>query len=159
ILSSASRTGRSHRSVRRPATRVGRVGGTCSTTSTGTRTVAGRAGSSVSRASTPPADGPMTTALTGRGSDTSGRLQLLVDAVLTADIGKGGAMRGEAERLARADAQEAASAERLAKQADSAVLQRAVEVDEHVPPRHELHLGKDRVGGQAVIREDDPLAQ
>ncbi len=51
------------------------------------------------------------------------------------------------------------AAQRIPEQADRPVLQVAVEIDEHIAAGHELHFGKYTVGGQAVIRKDDVLAQ
>ena len=49
----------------------------------------------------------------------------------------------------------AASAERVAKEAEGARLQVLVEVDEDVATRHDLHLRKHRVSGQAANPNDD----
>ena len=57
-----------------------------------------------------------------------------------------------------ADAEEAAPAQRLVEQADGAVLQLALEVDQHVAARHQLDFGEHAVGGQAVVGEDDAAA-
>ena len=64
-------------------------------------------------------------------------------------------MGREAQRLLRADAEEAAPAQRVAEQPDRAILQLPVEVDQHVAARHQLDLGEHAVGRQAVVGEDD----
>ncbi|KAG1165961.1 hypothetical protein G6F35_018475 [Rhizopus arrhizus] len=59
----------------------------------------------------------------------------------------------ELQRLLAAQAEETTVHQRLAEQPDRAVLQVAVEVDQHVPARHQVHFGKHGVGGQAVVGE------
>src|SRR5687767_8055065 len=68
-------------------------------------------------------------------------------------------MRCETQRLLRADAEESLAAECAPEESDGAILKLAIEVDEHVPARHELHFGKHTVRCEAVIREDDVLLQ
>jgi len=59
------------------------------------------------------------------------------------------------ERLPSSQAEEAAPAERPGEESESALLQGAVEVDENISARHDLHLREDVVRGEAVIGEDD----
>ncbi len=123
---------------------------------------AGSAGSSTDSASTPPADAPITTASIApaqRGHGRHARVLLLEDPLGSRELGERVGVRREAQRFLRADAEEALAAQRVAKQAERPVLQLAVEVDQHVPARHQLHLGEDAVGRQAVIGEHDVGAQ
>ena len=87
------------------------------------------------------------------------RRGLLIDPPLAVELAKGLVVRGEHQALPRPEREEAAPHERLGEEAERAVLQRTIEVDEHVPARHQLHLREDVVGREAVIGEDHVLAQ
>ena len=50
-------------------------------------------------------------------------------------------------------------AQRLAEQPQGAVLQVALEVDEHIAARHQMDFGEHAVGGQAVVGEHHVFAQ
>src|SRR5690606_3718283 len=51
-------------------------------------------------------------------------------------------------------AKEATMDQRLPEKAYGTVLQRLVEIDQHVPAGDEVNLGEDAVGREAVVRED-----
>ena len=94
-----------------------------------------------------------------RASGVKSTITPLVDPSPADERHEGRRLAGEAQRLLRAEAEKAVAAQRIAEQAQRPVLQRAVEVDEHVAAGDELHLGEDAVGGQAVIGEHDVLPQ
>src|ERR1700761_3953192 len=79
------------------------------------------------------------------------RVALLIDPVRPIDFEEGLAMQREAKRLLGAAAEISLAAKRFAKKPDRTVLEVAIEVDEDIPARHDLHLGEDAVGGEAVI--------
>src|SRR5690606_5706137 len=56
-------------------------------------------------------------------------------------------------------AQEPERREALAEQAQRALLQRSVEVDEDVPAQDDVELAERGVGREVVLREQDVLAQ
>ena len=64
-------------------------------------------------------------------------------------------MYREAQRLLHTDTEKGLAAQRLAKQADSTILQIAVEVDEDVAAGNQLDFRKHAIGGKAMIREYD----
>ena len=74
-----------------------------------------------------------------------------------AELGEGVGVRREAQRSPWRRAEKALAAQRVAEQPERAVLQLAVEVDQHVAARDQLHLGEHAVGGQAVVGEHDVL--
>src|SRR5215475_10750563 len=84
---------------------------------------------------------------------------LPVDALLADEFGEGFGVEGEAQTLLRAQAQKTFPRQRILEEADGAILQLPVEIDEHVATRNELSFGKNRVRDQAVIREDGARAQ
>src|SRR5450432_3961060 len=61
----------------------------------------------------------------------------------------------EARRLLHPQPEEAEPDEALVEEPVHAVLQRAVEVDEHVPADYQVEIVERSVGGQIVLREDD----
>src|SRR5205085_6639279 len=63
--------------------------------------------------------------------------------------------RRERDRLPAAEAEDAGGAEAVAEQLDDAVLQRDVEVDEHVAADDEVEVAEGAVGGEVVLGEDD----
>src|SRR5687767_11373738 len=141
--------------------RLGRSRGRCSTTKTGAHTWAGSAGSTADSASMPPAEVPITTASTRSVIDRCCGIAVpfLKDAILTGHVVERAGVGRPLERFLRADAEEAAPAQRLVEEADGTILQLALEVDQDVAARHHLDLGEDAVGGQAVVREHDVLLQ
>src|SRR5262249_37647566 len=84
---------------------------------------------------------------------------LPVDALLADEFGEGFGVAGKAQALPLPPAPKTFLGQRILEEADGAILQLPVEVDEHVATRNELSLGKHRVRDQAVIREDGARAQ
>src|SRR3954470_24107792 len=119
----------------------------------GASNASGNAGMIASSASSAPADPPITM--------TSGSIMSnpLVDPSLGQELAEPGRLVGEPQVLLEPEAQKALAAQRPAQHAERAVLELALEVDQHVAARDELHLGERAVGRQAVIGEHDRLAQ
>src|SRR5581483_4574282 len=79
----------------------------------------------------------------------------LIDALLGNERRERRRERGEAERLLLAQPEKTLSAQRAVHHRQRAVLERAVEVDEHVAARDQLHLGEDAVGREGVVAEEN----
>src|SRR5271154_6760576 len=84
---------------------------------------------------------------------------LLVDSVSLIDRGKQGLDRGEVERFPVAKAQKATMTQTLGKLLQHLILQRPIEINEHVAAADQVHLAEDAVGHQVVIGKRDALLQ
>ena len=67
-------------------------------------------------------------------------------------------MGGKTQRFMGTQPQEAATGQCLGEQAKGAILQRVVEIDQHVAARYQVHFGKDLVGGQVMFGKDGARA-
>ena len=65
----------------------------------------------------------------------------------------------KAQAFLRADAEKPAPDQRVAKQSDDAILQFAIEIDQHVAARNQMHLAERGIGHEAMVGKDGALAQ
>src|ERR1700744_4257691 len=84
---------------------------------------------------------------------------LLVDALFRDEVQERTGLIGEAQTFLRSQAEKALADQRIAKELQRAVLQRAVEIDEHVAAGNKMHLAEHRIGDQAMVGEHHPVAQ
>src|SRR5436305_1769855 len=75
------------------------------------------------------------------------------------EVGERAGMRGEAQILLRAKPQETAAHQALPEQAERTVLQRPIEIDQHVAAGDEMRLGEHLVAREIVLGEHRPGAQ
>ena len=68
-------------------------------------------------------------------------------------------MSGEAQVFLGTEPKEAPARKRVLEQPERVILQAAIEVDEDVAARDEVHFGKHRVGDQAVVGEHHVATQ
>src|SRR5690606_38127355 len=111
-------------------------------------------------ASMAPGDAPMTTAAgcSGVGRESVMGSVFLIDALFAVEVRKSCGVAGEAEAFFGADAEEALSHERIVEEADGAVLEIAVEVDENVAAGDQVGFREDGVRHEAVIRKNGAFA-
>src|SRR5262245_27954532 len=107
---------------------------------------AGRAGKIWFKASSAPAEPPTTIALMPLMTDPS---CALVDAIFPHELDERCRVRGEAQCFLETEPEKALATQRIAQHPDRPILQLALEVDEHIAARRELHLRERAVGGQA----------
>src|ERR1700742_4291648 len=80
---------------------------------------------------------------------------LLIKPLARIEVRETVCVRGKAQALLAAETEKPAPHERIAEEAERAILQRAIEIDQHIAARHQMRFEKHAVRRETMIREHD----
>src|SRR6202020_3039522 len=106
-----------------------------------------------------PAPPPMRRSRPPLGYIRSRGAQLLVNSLIFRELSKGVGVVCEAKAFLCANSKKRSAPQRILKQANHPVLQRLIEIDQHVSARYEMHFAEGSIGHQAVVGKYNALAK